>query len=66
MVQLTIAHPTSPTSSTLYPGLIYAFNVSLFLSKYIFVYNTHHSMILSLDKLRADIYLSISHTSFDL
>ena len=44
MVQLTIAHPTSLTSSSLQPDLIYAFNGSLFESKCIFLHNTHHSI----------------------
>ena len=64
MVQLTIAHPTSPTSSSLLSDLIYAFNGSLFYSKYIFLHHTHYSMFFSLDELPVDIYLSMSHTIF--
>ena len=43
-------------------GFIYALNKSLFESQYIFLYNTHHSMLL--DELPAVIYPSMSHTSF--
>ena len=65
-VQLTIAYPTSPTSSSLWPDLIYNFNRNLFESNYIFLYNTHYSLVFSLDELLADIYHSISDTRFDL
>ena len=54
MVQVTIAHHTSPSLSNLQPHSIYDFNGSLFESKYIFLYNTHHSMAFSLDEIWAD------------
>ena len=65
MVQLTTAHPTLPTSSSL-TRFIYAFNGSFSESKYIFLCNTHHFLVFSIDELPADIYSSMSHINFDL
>ena len=70
MVQLTIVHPTSPTSSCLQPGLIFTFkmDVSLNPSIYFFLIHTilsfsytHHSIVFSFDPLLANNQLSVSH-----
>ena len=45
---------------------IYAFKRILFESKYIFLYNTHHFMVFTIDELSVDICPSMSHTSFGL
>ena len=66
MVELTIVHPTSLTSYNLQPDLSMLsteveFNPSIF-----FLYDTHHSVVTSIDELPIDVYPLMSFTSFGL